>query len=64
MRSQEKKMIEFAKRLQQYDIDTKNVNPGVTTSLQRAISMQWATINTMRPAAAALMYKKYNAKEY
>lgn len=57
-----KKMIEFAKRLQQYDIDTKNVNPGVSTSLQRAISMQWATINTMRPAAAALMYKKYNAK--
>lgn len=56
------KMIQFAKRLQQYDIDTKNVNPGVTTSLQRAISMQWATINTMRPAAAALMYKKYNSK--
>ncbi len=56
------KMIQFAKRLQQYDIDTKNVNPGVTTSLQRAITMQWATINTMRPAAAALMYKKYNSK--
>ena len=56
------KMIKFAKRLQQYDIDTKNVNPGVTTSLQRAISMQWATINTMRPAAAALMYKKYDSK--
>tara|TARA_B100000900_G_scaffold415141_1_gene443967 strand:- start:1185 stop:2345 length:1161 start_codon:yes stop_codon:yes gene_type:complete len=57
-----KKMITFAKKLQQYDIDTKNVNPGVTTSLQRGISMQWATINTMRPAAAINIYKKYNAK--
>ena len=57
-----KKMIVFAKKLQQYDIDNKKVNPGVTISLQRAISMQWATINTLRPAAAALMYKKYNAK--
>ena len=56
------KMIQFAKRLQQYDIDNKNVDPGITISLQRAISMQWATINTMRPAAAALMYKKYNSK--
>ena len=55
-------MIEFAKRLQQYDIDNKNVNPGVTISLQRGISMQWATINTMRPAAAINIYKKYNAK--
>ena len=52
MKSQEK-MIVFAKKLQQYDIDNKNVNPGVTISLQRAISMQWATINTLRPAAAA-----------
>ena len=24
--------------------------------------MQWATINTMRPAAAINIYKKYNAK--
>ena len=56
-----KKMIQFAKRLQQYEIDTKNVNSGVTISLQRGISMQWATINTMRPAAAINIYKKYNA---
>lgn len=56
-----KKMIQFAKKLQQYDIDNKKVNPGVTISLQRAISMQWATINTLRPAAAALMYKKNKA---
>ena len=46
-------MIVFAKKLQQYDIDNKKVNPGVTISLL-TISMQWATINTLRPAAAAL----------
>lgn len=56
------KMIQFAKRLQQYDIDNKNINPGPTISLQRAISMQWGTINTMRPAAALNIYKKYKAK--
>ena len=28
-------MITFAKKLQQYDIDTKNVNPGVTTFTTR-----------------------------
>ena len=56
------KMIQFAKKLQQYDIDHKNVNPGVTISLQRAISMQWATINTMRPAAAINIIKKNNSK--
>ena len=55
------KMIQFAKRLQKYDIDNKNVNPGSTISLQRAISMQWGTINTMRPAAALNIYKKYKA---
>lgn len=55
------KMIQFAKKLQQYDIDNKNINPGPTISLQRAISMQWGTINTMRPAAALNIYKKYNA---
>ena len=55
-------MIQFAKRLQQYDIDNKNVNPGPTISLQRSISMQWGTINTMRPAAALNIFKKYKAK--
>jgi hypothetical protein len=57
-----KKMIQFAKKLQQYDIINKNINPGPTISLQRAISMQWGTINTMRPAAALNIYKKYKAK--
>ena len=57
-----KKMLKFAKRLQKYDIDNKNVNPGPTISIQRAISMQWGTINTMRPAAALNIYKKFKAK--
>ena len=56
-----KKMLKFAKRLQQYDIDNKNVNPGPSISIQRAISMQWGTINTMRPAAALNVYKQFKA---
>lgn len=57
-----KKMIRFAKRLQQYDIDNKKVDPGPRISIERAISMQWGTINTMRPAAALNVYKKFKAK--
>jgi len=57
-----KKLIGFAKRLRKYDLDNNKKDPGVSLSIQRAISLQWGTINTMRPAAALNIYKKNKAK--
>ena len=56
-KTKRKKVIKFAKRL--YSLH----NPrSVFGSIISAINLQWGTVNTMRPAAAALMYKKAKAK--
>ena len=51
-----KKMLEFAKRL-------KKIQPrrSIASAIRSAIDLQWGTVNTMRPAAAVQMYKKYKA---
>ena len=56
-KTKRKKVIKFAKRL--YSLH----NPrSVFGSIISAINLQWGTVNTMRPAAAAFMYKKEKAK--
>lgn len=50
-----KKLNEFAKRL----IKIKNIKP--LRAQRDAMSLQWGTINTMRPSAALHFYRKYNA---
>jgi len=50
------KMLEFAKRLKK-----KQPNRSIVSSIRSAIDLQWGTVNTMRAAAAAQMYKKYGA---
>ena len=54
------KMIKFAKRLKKQDLQ-KGRKSTVDNVLSRAISLSWGTINTMRPAAALNIYKKYGA---
>jgi hypothetical protein len=49
------KMMEFAKRL--YSQDKRSI----LSSIRSAIDLQWGSVNTMRAAAAAQMYKKYKA---
>ena len=49
------KMMEFAKRLHSQD------KRSVISSIRSAIDLQWGSVNTMRAAAAAQMYKKYGA---
>jgi len=56
-----KKMIKFAKRLKNQDLKKMGRKSSVTNVLLRAISLSWGTINTMRPAAALNIYKKYGA---
>ena len=53
-----KKMLEFARKLY-LGKWAKNNDPRF--SIIDAISLQWGTINTMRPSFAKFMYKKYNA---
>ena len=55
-KNKRKKVIEFAKRL--YSQRHKRT---IADSIRGAIDLQWGTVNTMRPAAAAFMYKKANA---
>ena len=50
------KLLKFAKRLYG-DFHT----PSIEQSVRKAIDLQWGTVNTMRPASAVQMYKKYNA---
>ena len=56
------KMIKFAKRLKKQDLIRTGRRSTVSNVLLRAISLSWGTINTMRPAAALNIYKKYGAK--
>jgi len=56
-----KKMMTFAKRLKKQDLARTGRNSTVTNVISRAISLSWGTINTMRPAAALNIYKKYKA---
>ena len=50
------KVIKFAKRLY-----TQKYKRSVDSSIRGAIELQWGSINTMRPAAAACAYKKNKA---
>jgi len=56
-----KKMIKFAKRLKKQDFARLGRESSVANVISRAISLSWGTINTMRPAAALNIYKKYKA---
>ena len=49
------KVLKFAKRI------CRDYNYPVEQGIRHAIDLQWGTINTMRPASAVQMYKKYNA---
>ena len=51
-----KKMLEFAKRLKK-----KQPSRSIASAIRSAIDLQWGSVNTMRAAAAAQMYKKYKA---
>ena len=53
-----KKMLEFAKRLKK-----KQPKRSIVSSIRSAIDLQWGTVNTMRAAAAAQMYKKYGGPD-
>jgi 16S rRNA G966 N2-methylase RsmD len=53
-----KKMLEFARKLY---LGKWGKNKDVKSSVIDAISLQWGTINTMRPSFAKSMYQKYNA---
>ena len=53
------KVLKFAKRL--YNQKYKR---SVDSSIRGAIELQWGSINTMRPSAAACAYKKNKAKKY
>ena len=55
-KTRRKKMLEFAKRLHK-----KTPGKSVLGSIRSAIDLQWGTVNTLRAAAAACMYKKYKA---
>ena len=55
-KTRRKKMLEFAKRLKSQD-----PRKSVLASTRAAIDLQWGTVNTLRAAAAAGMYKKYKA---
>ena len=55
------KMIKFAKRLKKQDLSRLGRHSSISNVLQRAISLSLGTINTMRPAAALNIYKKYKA---
>ena len=52
------KVLKFAKRL--YNQKYKR---SVDSSIRGAIELQWGSINTMRPSAAACAYKKNKAKK-
>lgn len=56
-----KKMIKFAKKLKKQDLERTGRISSVSNVISRAISLSWGTINTMRPAAALNIYKKYGA---
>lgn len=49
------KLLKFAKQL------ASEGKIPVEQSVRKAIDLQWGTVNTMRPASAVQMYKKYNA---
>ena len=49
-------MLEFAKRIKR-----KDPRKSVLGATRAAIDLQWGTVNTLRAAAAACMYKKYKA---
>lgn len=49
------KLLQFAKRIH------RDYKYTVDRSLRNAIDLQWGTVNTMRPASAIQMYKKYKA---
>jgi len=49
------KLLQFAKRIH------RDYNYSKLRSLRNAIDLQWGTVNTMRPASAIQMYKKYKA---
>ena len=49
------KLLQFAKRIY------RDYNYSKLRSLRNAIDLQWGTVNTMRPASAVQMYKKYKA---
>jgi len=51
-----KKLNEFVAKL----VKTKHIGD-VLRAQRDAMSLQWGTINTMRPAAALTFYRKYNA---
>lgn len=55
-KTRRKKLLQFAKRLE------KKHKKSVLGAIRSAIDLQWGSVNTLRPAAAACMYKKYKAK--
>ena len=55
-KTRRKKMLEFAKRIKR-----KDPRKSVLGATRAAIDLQWGTVNTLRAAAAACMYKKYKA---
>ena len=55
-KTRRKKMLEFAQRLKR-----KDPKKSVLAATRAAIDLQWGTVNTLRAAAAAGMYKKYKA---
>ena len=55
-KTRRKKMLEFAKRIKR-----KDPRKSVLGATRAAIDLQWGTVNTLRAAAAAGMYKKYKA---
>ena len=55
-KTRRKKMLEFAKRIKR-----KDPRKSVLSATRAAIDLQWGTVNTLRAAAAAGMYKKYKA---
>jgi len=55
-KTRRKKMLEFARRIKGQD-----PRKSVLAATRAAIDLQWGTVNTLRAAAAAGMYKKYKA---
>ena len=63
-KTRRKKMMQFAKRLHKAyrgPDGKKKGNKTILSSTRSAIDLQWGSVNTMRAAAAAQMYKKYKA---
>jgi hypothetical protein len=63
-KTRRKKMMQFAKRLHKAyrgPDGKKKGNKTIQSSIRSAIDLQWGSVNTMRAAAAAQMYKKYKA---